>query len=72
MGIDLTDVIKGNIRFDVWYLEDKIFFKRVNFNMSTRFKSTRGDKNYVSASQAIVKGIAADGGLFLSRFRLAK
>ncbi|MBR1443712.1 MAG: threonine synthase [Firmicutes bacterium] len=30
-----------------------------------QFKSTRGDKNYVTASQAIVKGIAADGGLYV-------
>lgn len=29
------------------------------------FKSTRGDKNYLTASQAIVKGIADDGGLFV-------
>lgn len=33
--------------------------------MSIKFKSTRGDKNYVTASQAIVKGIATDGGLFV-------
>ena len=33
--------------------------------MNIMFKSTRGDKNYVTASQAIVKGIADDGGLFV-------
>jgi len=33
--------------------------------MSVLFKSTRGDKNLVTASQAIVKGIADDGGLFV-------
>lgn len=33
--------------------------------MDIQFKSTRGDKNYVTASQAIVKGIADDGGLFV-------
>lgn len=36
--------------------------------MDIKFKSTRGgdcDKNYVTASQAIVKGIADDGGLFV-------
>ncbi|MGN1317616.1 MAG: threonine synthase [Lachnospirales bacterium] len=33
--------------------------------MNIMFKSTRGDKNYVTASQAIVKGIAEDGGLFV-------
>ncbi|MBR6400896.1 MAG: threonine synthase [Firmicutes bacterium] len=33
--------------------------------MDIMFKSTRGDKNYVTASQAIVKGIADDGGLFV-------
>ena len=32
--------------------------------MDIMFKSTRGDKNYVTASQAIVKGIADDGGLY--------
>jgi threonine synthase len=29
------------------------------------YMSTRGDKNYVTASQAIVKGIAEDGGLYV-------
>lgn len=33
--------------------------------MNIMFKSTRGDKNYLTASQAIVKGIADDGGLFV-------
>ena len=33
--------------------------------MDIMFKSTRGDKNYVTASQAIVHGIANDGGLFV-------
>lgn len=33
--------------------------------MDIMFKSTRGDKNYLTASQAIVKGIADDGGLFV-------
>ena len=33
--------------------------------MDIMFKSTRGDKNYVTASQAIVQGIANDGGLFV-------
>ncbi len=33
--------------------------------MDIMFKSTRGDKNYVTASQAIVKGIAEDGGLYV-------
>lgn len=33
--------------------------------MDIMFKSTRGDKNYVTASQAIVKGIADDGGLYV-------
>ena len=33
--------------------------------MNIMFKSTRGDKNYVTASQAIVQGIANDGGLFV-------
>jgi len=33
--------------------------------MSVLFKSTRGDRNLVTASQAIVKGIADDGGLFV-------
>lgn len=33
--------------------------------MSIKFKSSRGDKLLVSASQAIIKGIAADGGLFV-------
>lgn len=33
--------------------------------MELLFKSTRGDKNFVTASQAIVKGIADDGGLFV-------
>ena len=33
--------------------------------MSIKFKSTRGDKNYVSASMAIVNGIAPDGGLYV-------
>lgn len=33
--------------------------------MNIMFKSTRGDKNYVTASQAIVKGIAEDGGLYV-------
>lgn len=33
--------------------------------MSIKFKSTRGDKGFVTASRAIVKGIAADGGLFV-------
>ncbi len=33
--------------------------------MNIMFKSTRGDKNPVTASQAIVKGIADDGGLYV-------
>lgn len=33
--------------------------------MDIMFKSTRGDKTLVSASQAIVKGIADDGGLYV-------
>lgn len=33
--------------------------------MNIMFKSTRGDNNYVTASQAIVKGIAEDGGLYV-------
>lgn len=33
--------------------------------MNIMFKSTRGDENYVTASQAIVKGIADDGGLYV-------
>ena len=33
--------------------------------MDIMFKSTRGDQNRVTASQAIVKGIADDGGLFV-------
>ena len=33
--------------------------------MDIMFKSTRGDKNYLTASKAIVKGIADDGGLFV-------
>lgn len=33
--------------------------------MDIKFKSTRGDKNLVTASQAIVKGIAEDGGLYV-------
>lgn len=33
--------------------------------MNIQFMSTRGDKNYITASQAIVKGIADDGGLFV-------
>lgn len=33
--------------------------------MNIMFKSTRGDKNPVTASQAIVKGIAEDGGLYV-------
>ena len=33
--------------------------------MDIMFKSTRGDKNLVTASQAIVKGIADDGGLYV-------
>lgn len=33
--------------------------------MSTNFKSTRGDNAKVTASMAIVKGIASDGGLFV-------
>lgn len=33
--------------------------------MNIMFKSTRGDKNLVTASQAIVKGIADDGGLYV-------
>jgi len=33
--------------------------------MSVIFKSTRGDKTLVTASQAIVKGIADDGGLYI-------
>lgn len=33
--------------------------------MDIMFKSTRGDKNYITASQAIVKGIADDGGLYV-------
>lgn len=33
--------------------------------MSTAFRSTRGDKTTVTASMAIVKGIASDGGLYV-------
>ncbi len=33
--------------------------------MNIMYKSTRGDKNYLTASQAIVKGIADDGGLYV-------
>ena len=33
--------------------------------LTLNIKSTRGDKNYVTASQAIVQGIANDGGLFV-------
>ncbi len=33
--------------------------------MNIMFKSTRGDKNHITASQAIVKGIADDGGLYV-------
>ncbi len=33
--------------------------------MSLQFKSTRGDKNLITASQAIVKGISEDGGLYV-------
>ena len=33
--------------------------------MNIMFKSTRGDKTKVTASQAIVKGIAEDGGLYV-------
>ena len=32
--------------------------------MDIMFKSTRGDKNYVTASQANVQGNANEGGLF--------
>lgn len=33
--------------------------------MSIQFKSTRGDKTLITASQAIVKGISEDGGLYV-------
>ena len=33
--------------------------------MSVQFKSTRGDKTLITASQAIVKGISGDGGLYV-------
>ncbi len=33
--------------------------------MGVMYSSTRGDKNKVTASQAILKGLAADGGLFV-------
>ncbi len=33
--------------------------------MSIKFKSTRGDKTLITASQAIVKGISEDGGLYV-------
>ncbi len=33
--------------------------------MNIMFKSTRGDKSLITASQAIVKGIAEDGGLYV-------
>lgn len=33
--------------------------------MALQFKSTRGDKNLITASQAIVKGISEDGGLYV-------
>ena len=33
--------------------------------MNIEFKSTRGENIFVTASQAIVKGIADDGGLFI-------
>ncbi len=33
--------------------------------MNIMFKSTRGDSDHVTASQAIVKGIAEDGGLYI-------
>ncbi len=33
--------------------------------MSLQFKSTRGDKTLITASQAIVKGISEDGGLYV-------
>ncbi|MBQ7972839.1 MAG: threonine synthase [Lachnospiraceae bacterium] len=33
--------------------------------MDIRYRSTRGNKEYVSASQAIIKGLADDGGLFV-------
>ncbi len=33
--------------------------------MALLYKSTRGDKNYITASQAILKGIADDGGLYV-------
>ncbi len=33
--------------------------------MALLYKSTRGDKNYITASQAVLKGIADDGGLYV-------
>ncbi|WP_026670235.1 threonine synthase [Butyrivibrio sp. AE3006] len=33
--------------------------------MEVMYRSTRGDKNQVTASQAILRGLAADGGLFV-------
>ena len=33
--------------------------------MEVLYRSTRGDKNQVTASQAILRGLAADGGLFV-------
>ncbi len=33
--------------------------------MSLQFKSTRGDKTLITASSAIIKGIAGDGGLYV-------
>ena len=33
--------------------------------MTLKFKSTRGNKNLITASQAIVKGISEDGGLYV-------
>ncbi len=36
--------------------------------MAIKFKSTRGDKTLITASQAIVKGISDDGGLYVPCF----
>ena len=33
--------------------------------MDIRYRSTRGDSEQVTASQAILKGLAKDGGLYM-------
>ena len=38
--------------------------------MAINYSSTRGGENNVTASMAILKGLAADGGLFMPGVRL--